>query len=207
MKDHESDEASAVRDVSTAGNTELPVASRFDLEALRLSQNFGETIGVKKLLTTVPVHKPDRQVFVRVHPDEAYRFQTAVIEVKEENETYLLHPSLWPEVSGELVPKTLFTAITRLGVVFLWPVRLPGEDGRLDPWNRSALDAAQLAMHKWVRVASNRSLGAYEVFEAGGGLSEPEWPDLTFEKILHIAFRDQFIDTLQHSVIKRLRGL
>ena len=35
----------------------------FDLDAIRLSQNFGESSGIKKLLTTVPVRKPNRTQF------------------------------------------------------------------------------------------------------------------------------------------------
>ena len=46
---------------------------RFDLASLRLSQNFTESAGVKKLLRTVPVHKPNAQDFVHVHPGEEYR--------------------------------------------------------------------------------------------------------------------------------------
>ena len=48
-----------------------------DLSALRLDQSYAETAGVKKLLTTVPVRKPSRQDFVRVHPDPAYRLTPA----------------------------------------------------------------------------------------------------------------------------------
>ena len=44
-----------------------------DIEGLRLSQDFTSMAGVKKLITTVPVRKPDRQSFVRVHPDEGWR--------------------------------------------------------------------------------------------------------------------------------------
>jgi hypothetical protein len=40
----------------------------FDPARLRLSQAFGEQAGVKKVLTTVPVRKPDRQSFIRTHP-------------------------------------------------------------------------------------------------------------------------------------------
>jgi hypothetical protein len=44
--------------------------SPFDnLSALRLDQSYADSSGVKKLLTTVPVRKPNRQDFVRVHPD------------------------------------------------------------------------------------------------------------------------------------------
>jgi hypothetical protein len=60
--------------------------NKFDLSRLRLSQNFADAIGVKKALITVPVRKPGRQDFVRVHPDPAFRIETAVIELKDENE-------------------------------------------------------------------------------------------------------------------------
>src|SRR5690242_4248843 len=37
----------------------------FDVESLRLNQSFVETVGTKKLLTMVPVKKPNAQDFVR----------------------------------------------------------------------------------------------------------------------------------------------
>src|SRR5262249_56358847 len=52
---------------------QAPAPDPFNPTNLRLSQSFVETAGVKKLLTTVPVRKPSRQDFVRVHPDPAYR--------------------------------------------------------------------------------------------------------------------------------------
>lgn len=177
-----------------------------DLEKLRLSQNFAETVGVKKKIITVPVRKPDRQWFVRVHPDESMRLETAVLEVKEDRETYLVDPSLWSELPAEIRPEVLFTAINRQGVVFLWLIPLPGEDGRHNPWHRCALEAAQLATKQWVRVSANMSLGAYDVFEATGNLPEPEWPDIGFKELLEIAFRDNFIQSLEHPVIRSLRG-
>ena len=62
----------------------------FNPTSLRLDQSFADTVGVKKLLTTVPVRKPNRQDFVRVHPDPKYRLTpAAIIEVKEDREIYL----------------------------------------------------------------------------------------------------------------------
>ena len=162
----------------------------FNLDRLRLSQNFSSQVGVKKAILTVPVRKPDRQWFIRVHPDPDWRLETAVLELKDERETYLVDPELWQELPGELVPKVLFTAMNRQGVVFLWPVRLPGEDGRGNAWHRSALDAAHLAMAGWVRVAANMSLGAYDVFEATGDLPAPEWPEKDFPALLARIIRE-----------------
>ncbi len=179
---------------------------QFDLERLRLSQDFAGEIGVKKAVITVPVRRPNRQWFVRVHPDASWRLETAVLELNDERETYLVEPDLWPELLGEIVPKVLFAAINRQGIVFLWPVRLPGADGRHDHWNRSALEAAQLAMNSWVRVAANMSLGAYDVYQASADLPEPEWPEIGFKRLLEVAFRDRFIQEPDHPVIRRLRG-
>jgi hypothetical protein len=110
------------------------------------------------------------------------------------------------DLPGELIPKVLYLAINRQKVVFLWPTRLPDEEGKLDDWNRSALEAAEIAKDRWIRVVANRSLGAYEVFEATGDLPDPEWPELTFGEILKIAFKDRYIDDLNHPALRRLRG-
>ena len=61
-------------------------------------------------------------------------------------------------------------------------------------------------MKKWVRVTSSMSLGAYEIFEANGDLPEPVWPDISFQEILQIAFRDRRVDRADHPLVQRLRG-
>jgi hypothetical protein len=180
--------------------------SLFDPSKLRLSQNFAESTGVKKLVTTIPVRKPNRQDFIRVHPDSDYRLETAVLELKEDRETYLVAQGLWAELTGELIPKVLYTAINRQKVLFVWPVRLPGEDGKHDEWNASALDAADRGQKDWIRISSNMSLGAYEVFQATGELPNPEWPEMSFTRILEIAFKGRYITDLDHPALRRLRG-
>ena len=179
----------------------------FDLANLRLSQSFVETAGVKKLLKTVPVHKPNPQDFVRVHPSSEYRDDFPIIELKDEREEYIITAQLVPELVGELVTKTLFTAINRQGVLFLWPVRLPTPDGKQMEWWRSMREAAELSMHRWLRIKANMSLGAYDMFVAESAMSEPMWPEATYQDLIRLAFRDRLITSLDHPVIKRLRGL
>jgi hypothetical protein len=179
----------------------------FNPERLRLSQNFENSIGVKKVLTAVPVRNPDRQSFIRVHPDPAYRLETAVLELKAERETYLVEPSLIPDLPGEVIPKVLFTAVNRQGVVFLWPIRLPDAEGRHNSWSDTALQGAKAAMENWVRIVPNMSLGGYELYIASAALPEPEWPDLKLSELLRIAFKDKFIRSPDHPVVEKLRGL
>jgi hypothetical protein len=184
----------------------VEVADPYDLSNLRLDQSFVESAGVKRLLTSVPVRKPNPQDFIRVHPDPEYRAALAIIELRDDRETYLVVPSVARDLPGEFVMANVYTAINRQGVVQLWPVRLPAVDGRVLEWHRSAAEAAELAMQKWVRIKANMSLGAYEIFEATSTIPDPEWPEQSFQDLLRIAFRDRLIDSLGHPVIKRLRG-
>jgi hypothetical protein len=50
------------------------------------------------------------------------------------------------------------------------------------------------------------SLGAYEVFQATGELPNPEWPEMSFTRILEIAFKGRYITDLDHPALRRLRG-
>ena len=111
------------------------------------------------------------------------------------------------ELAGEVVFKTVFTAINRQGVTFLWPVRLPAPDDRKSEWSRSERIGAELAMTQWVRTRANMSLGAYEHHIAEGVMADPVWPDISFQELLRIAFRDRMVTSIDHPVVKRLRGL
>jgi hypothetical protein len=185
-----------------------PEADPFDLASLRLSQDFASAVGVKRLITTIPVRKPSKEWFIRAHPDPSHRLQTAVLELKEDRETYLVAPGLWPELASEptFSPRLLIAAINRQGVLFVWPVKLPGAGGKIDDWSRSALDAADEARSRWVRITANMGLGAYDVAVASGQVAEPEWPGITFQQIIKVAFRDKMISEWSHPVLRRLRG-
>ncbi|HEX6015115.1 MAG TPA: hypothetical protein VFY87_25625 [Geminicoccaceae bacterium] len=181
-------------------------ADPFDPAALRLAPDF-EAVGVRRVLTAVPVRKPGKQEFVRVHPGEDYRLETGLIELKEDREFYLVHPDLRPELAEELVLVRLHLAVSRAGSVFLWYVRLPEPDGKRSPWHDSAERAALLATRQWVRLVPNQAAGAYDTYIASAALPEPEWPDLTLRELLELAFGERYIRSVDPPVVRRPRGL
>jgi hypothetical protein len=180
----------------------------FDLATLRLPQDFASAVRVKKLVTTIPIRKPSKEWFVRTHPDPAYRQSIGVVELKEDREIYLVAGAIRDELESESTfsSRLLVTSINRQGVLFLWPIRLPGADGKIDDWSRSAMDAADEAKSRWVRVEANMSLGAYDITVAAKQFAEPVWPDLTFQQIIKVAGRDKMIDTWDHPVRRKLWG-
>jgi hypothetical protein len=183
----------------------------FDPISLRLTEDQAAGPEVKKPLLTVPVRKPNRDWWVRTHPDEGYRLPTKILEVSGKGisrEMYLVSPALWFALALEVTfrPKLLVTAINRDGDLFLWELNLPRPDGRLDEWSRTALEAAKLSVTSWIRVTANQGLGAYTVLQAAGNLPEPQWPATPFPEILDRAFQDRKIDHRDHPVLRRLRG-
>ena len=155
----------------------------FDPAALRLNEMFVEGVPIKKYLSTIPVRKPGRQDFVRVHPAEEWRLTpAAILELKEDREVYLVRPHLVNALTDEVSPATIYTAITRQGTLFLWPVRLPTADGRRSDWHRSALEGAELAQTKWLRITANLALGAYEFAAALNGIADPDGRTSPFRK-------------------------
>jgi hypothetical protein len=185
---------------------ETKITSDFDLDAVRLSQDYTSMVGVKKLILTIPVRKPNNQCFIRVRQGENWRLFVGLLNFKDENETYLVMPDLYNDLSHEITPTLLFTSINRQNVVFIWPIKQPDSEGRIDTWNRSAMEAASAAETSWIRVVANSSLGGYDIFEASANLDEPHWPDMSFEQIVGLGFKGRIIKTLDHPAIQRLRG-
>jgi hypothetical protein len=67
----------------------------FDPANLRLSQDFTEMAGVKKLLTTVPVRKPQKHDWFRVHPLPEYQQgPIGILTYGNEKEQYLVTPRM-----------------------------------------------------------------------------------------------------------------
>ena len=181
----------------------------FDPARLRLDPSSLADGGAKKLLNNIAVRKPNRQEFVRVNPDPAYRVTpAALIELKEDRETYLVPPGIASELAGECFTATIFTAMSRQNVLFLWVVKLTGSEGRAkaNAWHDSAARAATCAMTQWVRVTANMHAGYYETFAAEATIPPPEWPNLSMADLLQIAFRDKLIDSTDHAIIQYLRG-
>jgi len=181
----------------------------FNLSNLVVSQDYLKTASSTKLLTTIKVGKPHKQDFFRIHPDPAYRADLGILEVKEDRDRafYIVTPAMMSDLEGEFFIATVFVGINRQGNPFVWPVRLPGSDGRQNEWHRTALIAAEKAMQCWVRVTANMSAGYNDIFLAKGDLGEPEWPDLAYNEVLRIAFRNEgIIDSPDHPVVKNLRG-
>lgn len=180
-----------------------PKPNPFDPESLRLSDDEAGDIDVEPLLTVVEVRKPKRDEFVRVHPE--HHAVVAIIEV--DRDVYLVDPSMRNELAGEWKPADMRVAVNRDGTPFLWPVKQAKAGESQSGWHASAKAVAAAAEHDWVRAKANMSKGAYDAQKAKGQLESPVFPDKSFTELLEAGFGDgKLIDSVDHPVVKRLRG-
>jgi hypothetical protein len=187
-------------------------ANRFSREAQRLDQNYAAALGLKDHIHTVTVDKPPSESWFRVHPDrndqgDEMFFDTKLLCLKNgpDRGTYQVDPDLWPLLEGEKTfkPFRLVLCIDRQGQVYLWPLRLPGDTGREDDWMTSALSIAEQAKTEWVRmVAGPRD---FKSKTSGAVLSDPVWPEQTFDELLELAFRKRRIVSETDPILRRLR--
>ena len=180
-----------------AGNTEKSPEGDidFDLDAIRLPQDFGVSSGVKKLLTTVPVRKPNKSLFIRTHAE--FRMDVSLLKYGTENDLYLVMPSMIAELEELPKPHRLVLAIDRTNTPFIWPLAHPDPDHPL-LWHSSAMEADVEAQARWIRVGADKNLGAYVMSVAQGQLSEPVWPDVPWNQLVSIAFKQKIIDSPDH---------
>ncbi len=180
----------------------------FDPSALRLQADYSEGLGVRKVITMIPNRKPSKSEWFQVRPGDEWRLQTAVLELEKgvERSTYLVARPLWADLSGEITPALFLTCINTANDLFIWRIKLPGPDGRSNTWTESALQVAKAAEKTWCRMKSDMANGIYSHRESDNPPPPPTWPELSFDRILQIAFRGRMIDTLDHPILRELRG-
>ena len=184
---------------------EPPAASQpTDFSQFALSQNFGSQIKVIKRLTTVPVRKPSKIQWFRIHPE--YKLDVLLLKYGDRGDDfYLVEPSLAHQLVDLAQAFKHVVGVDRQGIVFVWPLSLPDADRPL-AWHLSALEAAIHAEVQWTLIQANMGLGAYKFTAASGITDEPKWPKMLMNEILEIAFKNKIIDRLDHFVLKQLRG-
>ncbi|MBX7210668.1 MAG: hypothetical protein K1X78_20340 [Verrucomicrobiaceae bacterium] len=177
-----------------------------DLTAFAITSDFNQG-AAKKVLTTVPVRKPLKETFIRTHLDPECWQLFGLLELKEAGRMYLVTPAvaaaLREESEATLIMAHLVLCVDRRGNPFLWPLKV---SERECDWHNSARLAAELAKTQWVRVTSNMSAGCYDSMVAVSQAGQPAWPSESYKALLSLAFSGRVISSLDHAVLKELRG-
>jgi hypothetical protein len=160
-----------------------------------------------KVLTRIPVGKPQKQRFVRVHPGDAFRLECAIFNLSGADRPYLVDPNVAHQLGTDLKHVSLRLAMDAQGNSFLWPVPLSTPEERENLWNSTHRDIAQRAETCWLRLVSDRASGCYYAMEAASISAVPDWPSYSLPELLELAFGGgHVIDRDDHPALKALRG-
>src|SRR5262249_58734284 len=131
---------------------------------------------------------------------------TYVLHIKNgpDRGVYQVAANLMALLSGErlLKPTRLVLCIDRQEEVRLWPLRLPGPDGREDDWMSSALAIAEQAKHQWVRLVAGQT--GYRSLTTRASIPDPVWPKLSLDEVLDLAFQKSRIASESDPIFRRL---
>jgi hypothetical protein len=174
--------------------------SRVDYEKFRVDP-------ASPVLTSTPVStqilitKPRPNWVFQTHVNALWSFIAWILKVGF-GDYYVIAPELRYHLVGIAHKMILIPCITTMGKIFLWPIRLPNAKGHLDSCNKTALDAAVQGRGVWIKIAYSDELENYAVDVMHTHVAEPQWPvDITFEKILDLAFPPCLIESLDHPAV------
>jgi hypothetical protein len=156
--------------------------------------------------TNIPVKKPGKKNFFRIHPDPSYRLYDIGVIEEEGGDVYLVSADLQlPEDVMQFVSHVnLLTALSHHGKLFVWYFKNTDTS-----WASSALRVARRAQDEWVRIRADFESGGYNIFTAPEPLRSkmPVFPTMLPEEIFTLAFDNRMITSVDDPIIRRLRGL
>ena len=167
--------------------------------------NPGADPATTSLPSTMEARKPKKSSFIRVHPNPNYRavlpLYTDDDSKRRDNNTYLFAPGLEipPDLEGLVRDTLVVAAITSFGIPFLYTLAVTDSS-----WYESGLEVILRATEEWVRVTP--ADGCYKTDPPIAKLDEPRFPDVPFRDWLERAFSKRLIKSLDHPLVKRLRG-
>ena len=182
---------------------------KINLDRVKAKASQQSVIGVTTEYTVIPIRNPKPDEFFRVTPGEGYSMNVNILQMKTDNEWYLVDEDILPDIQleSQLKVMQLYVCVTQNSTPCVCLIPLPDSDGRLNSWHGSGHKSMEEAKSFWVRRQADKSNGGYLITKASNAqLPDPKWPTESLEDLIEKAFDRYYIDTIDHPVLRRLRG-
>jgi hypothetical protein len=181
-----------------------PVSSVVAL-ARSAKKDFAAPVG-KRTQASFPLMKPLKTKYVRVHPAPEYRMSRILTFTEEESgEIYYVSPDLEVPASIEnhIKLSNLYAAQAHDGTFFIWYIHHSDTS-----WFRAALKTVSVTTGNWRRVIARKGANTYDLYAPEDAIPEPDWSTLPpFMEMVESGFDDRMIMSIDHPVLRKLRGL
>lgn len=155
---------------------------------------------------SVVIRRPRKTEFIRTQLSPGCLGPFPLVVDRDNERFYAVDRSMWQLLAGHLVNMALIPSTTDMGRIFLWPVRLPDAEGRLDSWNESAMHLARLAEERWLRLDRDRDGNEYVPVFPERDLPDPDWSDIVFDHLLGLAENGRDVRSEDDPIVRRLLG-
>lgn len=201
----ENQPASAANNTRTSGSV-TPEKRDIFADLAAFGRPIDEIIPSEKLLSSLPVRKPKRDEWVRVHNEIQVRVY--IYEAKEDNANYIVMPAVAESLLDVVRFVQLSLAVNYSGSAFAWPVPVPTER-KPHRAHISAFAGAEKAMCEWVRISWCKD--DYEIRRRLSSKIEPVWPGeiTSASEMLRFVVKAggiEIIESLDHPVVRALLG-
>lgn len=188
--------------------------NKIDWKALASDMSYvDEEMGIEEI-NSIPVRKPGKERFFRVHPGKEYSIALQILEMKEDpglNGEYIVHSPTEDENLDQffrenraMIKKKMIVLCEDIdGKHFLWPVAPLSSDNN---WHKTARKASNEAKSNWTRSIPNLSKGCNDIILAENITKKPNWPKENFDQILNASFEGKTLDCMEHDVVQCLKG-
>jgi hypothetical protein len=158
---------------------------------------------------TTEFGKPPKHLYVKTHPDPAYRqYGLPIFFDKDRDTAHYIPVDLY---EGDQLPDrfkractivNVFTAALADGSFILWIVNQSATK-----WYKAAMRAVEAASREWVLVEAMKARSTYLIEPSDGTVPEPKWETLpTFEALLDGAFDSTIIGFNDEVVARFMSG-
>ncbi len=185
-----------------------------NIEALKVPAD--KKIKVTPVLSIITVGKPSKTAFFQVRGGEGFEpielYTYAPEGVGKDNTPYLVMPECQSFLQDleVLIPAKFYMYMIYgsniLKVDFI--SQKTDKFGNLNRYHSSRMEAYEVSKTKWVRMYANQEGGFYSYAFAEDKLDDPAWPKKpeTIVEALDIAFKGFILDSMDHPIVKKLRG-
>jgi len=182
-------------------------ADPFDPMNLGISTDYAAAINVKPSTKPFELRKPNDQEFVRSSPRENHHLVVGSIADKQDvGKVYIVASALLDPVKAEFARAVrgveLVLAHSLAGASIVWPVPLAEDRG--GKRNSTQRAACEQSKTRWVNMASEK--GQYEITTVNNP-REVDWDSFPpFRDVLRQAASERLIDSMDHPLLRKLRG-
>ena len=180
-----------------------------DVSALVVDQSYSEGMVGGHKVFKIKERDPTKHEWFRVNPESEYKQMLwgFVHECGGEKVKYLATPEIaqyLDEHGAECRPLHVYVCCSKTLVPFLWVIAgpTPSMSGRETPWLNNRLEAAERAGKTWVRLQWNGAERQHDIYENPQIIIEPKFPEKTFGEIVTEVFKEKYLDTVEHPVVR-----